>query len=593
MKDIKLAAGQGLYDGQGNIVTVFNPRFSEVAFSTGYNPNSTHRGGSGGQSQNAGRETSLANRDRIKAMWDARDLCQYQWIGGVIGRIVNYVCGTITNHANSGDPELNKIYDDYFHGWCGDLPAQDGTTRCDITGRHRFSKLVQLAFTGFLVDGDSGIVEVDPAYSPNGEFCVQLISADRIGNPQESDTNENYIGGITIDPLTGRVVSYRTFRRTKNNQYVDKREVEPRAFIHVFDPEAGDEYRGRTKLLRLLNDARDIKEWIDAEKVSMKAQSQFTALVGTKDPFTNTGPGAWDGKTAAGTPSQEAAWGKILKMGEGEMFQMVTPSARPSGSTMVFVQTLIRRMAHSMKLSYGFLWDLASLGGVSQRIELQGDLRTIQGWQNNIIVQKILTRIRNKVIAFGVARKEIPASPGQFNSAWHFGPWITTDAGYEMQNDIHGVQTGIFPVSDVTSKYGYTPQEVFQSNAQAANTAISEGAKAGLPAEVFARGLYSDITAQKAAYLSPTPQPPPPPVSIQAIGDKGVKQLTDILVAVGEGKMDRDSAIQTLMQVFGLPQGEAEKIVPQEPTTEDLNREAGLTPEGEHAPESNQPPKKK
>ena len=95
MSEINLKAGQGLYDGQGNVVTMFNPRYRDVQFATGYNPVSERRGGSGGMSQNAGRETSLSNRDRIKAMWDARDLCKYSWIGGVVARIVGYVAGSI------------------------------------------------------------------------------------------------------------------------------------------------------------------------------------------------------------------------------------------------------------------------------------------------------------------------------------------------------------------------------------------------------------------------------------------------------------------------------------------------------------------
>ena len=595
-KTIHLERGTGLYDGQGNVCTRFHPRFDSIAhelkFSTGYNPVPERRGQSGGASQNGSRESWSSNRDRMKAMWDARDLCTHEWVGGIIGRIVMYVAGTITSKSETGDPQLNQAYDDYFHGWCGDIPnPDDNTTRCDITGRHRFAKLVQMAFAGFLVDGDAGFVEVDPAQSPAGEFCLQSIQADRIGSPNEATTEESYIGGIGINRDFGRVEFYRIFERTRTNQYVNAQEVPPQAFIHVFDPEWPDEYRGRTKMLRMLNDCRDIKEWVEAEKIAGKTQSQWAALIGTKDPFSQTGPGAYTGTTANGTPTQDAQWGKILKMAEGENFSMLSPSARPSGAFMMFVQTLIRRMALSLGVSYGFMWDLASLGGVSARIELQGDLRKIQYWQNNILIGKILNRVRNKVIAQAIAQQQLPPCQAWNKCGWSFGPHITTDAGYEMRNDLDALGAGISAVSDITAKYGKSPAEVFSSNATTANEAINVGTNASLPVEVFARGLYSDITAQRAAYLQSQqpPLPPASPVSIGVLGDKGIKPLIDIMEKVGSGMIDRESAINAIIEIYSQPDNplsrqDAEKLIPEEPSEEDLNRDAGLSPEGEHAP---------
>ena len=54
------------------------------------------------------------------------------------------------------------------------------------------------------------------------------------------------------------------------------------------------------------------------------------------------------------------------------------------------------------------------------------------------------------------------------------------------------------------------------------------------------------------------------------MGDKGVKQLIDVLTAVGEGKMDKDAAKQTLKRTFGIPEAIAEKMVPDEPDNKKL-----------------------
>lgn len=552
------------------VVGFFNPvqklvrlkaRQIEHQFSFGYNDFPERRSKSGGLFGQASAETWRSNRDRLQSIWDARDLARYEFIGGMMARIVLYVCGKFHSRSLTGEEEIDESYDDFWKGWCGDQPNDDGTLRCDITGRHRLGKLVQMGFLGFLVDGDAAFLEVDPQLSPTGEFCLQSIEADRIGSPLDQQTQENYVGGLSIDPATGRLISARVYRRTRTNQYVDPQEVPMSSFIHLFDADTSDQYRGRTKLLRLLNDARDIREWIEAEKVAGKTQSQWAAMIGLKDPFSSEGAAAWTGKTPEGTPTQDAQWGKILRLAEGEVFNMLAPSARPSGAFMDFAQMLIRKMAVSIDLPYGFLWDLATLGGVTARIEVQQALRRIEYWQT-LLVNTVLNRTRNKVIAQGIARQLLPPHPLWQKVEWHFGQSIETDVGYQMDADIAATQHGIIKVSDITSKYGKSPREVFLSNAQTANEAIQVGAETGLPVEAFAAGLFPQLTEQRAAFVA-GPLPPPPSGSFEAIGDKGVKQLVDILTAVGDGKLDPDSAKETLKRVFKIPDAIAEKMVPE------------------------------
>jgi len=550
----------GFFDPVQKLVRM-KARTIEHQFSYGYNDNPERRSGSGGLFAQASAETWRSNRDRLKAMWDARDLVKFEFIGGMMARIALYVCGKIHSRSLTGDEQIDDAYDSFYHGWCGDEPNDDGSVRCDLSGRSRWLKMVQMGFMGFLIDGDHGWIEIAPELSPTGEFCVQAVEADRIGSPLEQLVQENYVGGVGLDPETGRIQFYRIFQRTRTNQYLKPEEIEFGSFIHLHDPERPDEYRGRTKLLRLLNDARDIREWIESEKIAGKTQSQWAALIGIKDPFANQGATAWKDKTADGTPTQPAEWGKIMRMAEGEVFNMLAPPARPSGAFMEFVQILIRKMAVSLDLPFGFLWDLATLGGVTARIEVQQALRRIEYWQQ-LLEHKVLNRIRQKVIAQGIALGVLPPHPLWRKCEWHFGLSIQTDVGYEMDADIAAVSAGLIPVSDITGKYGKSPREVFLSNATTANEAIQIGAETDVPVEVFARMLYPDITTQKAAMVT-GPVPPPKPGTIEAIGDKGVKQLVDILKAVGDGKLDPDSAKNTLKKVFGIPEAMAEQMVPE------------------------------
>lgn len=558
-------------------ITFFSPSYGIRALVSrnqlhhfGYNDNWERRGKA---PPLRGTETWAANRDRLKMMADARDAATYDWIGGVLGKVVLYVCGRLHSKSITGDEGIDQMYDDYFHGWCGDERDETGRTRCDFSGRHRFLKQVQMAFLAMLVDGDHGFVEVEPVYEREQlvrEFSLQNIEADRIGSPMDNVTQENYIGGVMLDEVSGRISGYKIYQRTRTNQYTNPEDVPAEAFIHVIDSDKTDEYRGRTKLLRVLNDLRDLREQVEAEKIAGKTQSQWAALIGVRDPFNNQGATAWTGKTDTGTLTQDAQWGKIMKLAEGESFSMLSPSARPSGAFLAFMQVLIRKMSVSLNLPYGFLWDLATLGGVTARVEVESAHRQIQYWQDNILVGLILDRVRQKVIAQGIAQRLLVAHPNWKKCEWHFGKWITTDAGYEMQADIAGVQTGLLKISDVVGKYGNTVGEVLAANASAANAALSVGAEMQLPVEVFAAALWPNITNQKAAYLTPTPIPPPPPGTIEAIGDKGVAKMIDIIEKVGEGVIDRESGIQALVQIFGLTRGRAEKIIPDEPTEQDM-----------------------
>lgn len=575
-----------LYDGYGRTLSELHPQFRdkqrEFQFQASYNPDPMRRGSSGGIYQNAGSNSFQKLHDMRKAMWDARDAVRYTWIGGVLNRLILYICGNLQLKADTGDDQVNQMYQDYFWNWAGDEESElDGTIRCDETGRARFAKMIQMAMMGFFTDGDYGFIEIDPTLSPNGEFCLQGIQADRIGSPLECLTLENYIGGITIDPPTGRILSYRIWRRTRTNQYVDKQEVPVTNFIHLIDPENSDEYRSYTKLLRLLNDLRDIREWIEFEKQAGKVQSQYAALVGLKDPFNNQGPFAWSGQTKNGTPYMDAEYGKILRTSEGETFSLIAPPSRPSGAFQGFIETVIRMTAISLNISYGLMWNIATLGGATARIEVESDARRIVYWQK-MLRDIVIKRVYKKVIAQGIATQALPPTRNWKNCIIGFGKFITADIGYDMEADISATTHGIVKVEDIAMKHGSTIREVFEANAKAFNEGIAVGSEQGVPIEVFAPGLYPNGTAQKAAYLTPTPVPEPPPASLEAIGDKGLAKLIEICQSVKEGTLDRVSAINMLMRAFHLTRKQADDITPDEPTPADKNRMAGLDVRGNH-----------
>ncbi len=98
----------------------------------------TLRGNSGGMGKNAGSETSKMAMDRLALMWDARDLERNMpVIRCVLDRTSQYVCGTVQYQAQTGDEQVDSVYESYWQNWCNNV--------ADITGRHNFRMLVELA----------------------------------------------------------------------------------------------------------------------------------------------------------------------------------------------------------------------------------------------------------------------------------------------------------------------------------------------------------------------------------------------------------------------------------------------------------------
>ncbi len=115
---------------------------------------------------------------------------------------------------------------------------------------------MQLGVQSAIRDGQHGWVE----HIKNGELRLQAIEGDRIGNPQNPNTADEFnIGGIRIDD-NGTVTAYEIYKRTRTMAYTLEGEVKPDSFIHLFFPNRTDQYHGVSKLAPALPHARDLYE---------------------------------------------------------------------------------------------------------------------------------------------------------------------------------------------------------------------------------------------------------------------------------------------------------------------------------------------
>jgi lambda family phage portal protein len=518
----------------------------------------TSRGGSGGRQKNASSETWRMQRDRVVLMWDARDVVRnFALLRGIVARVVQYVADSVQYVSQTGDEEVDGMYQDYFHAWC---------EKADITGRHRLGDLVWMLVWAIIVDGDHGWNLISVEEGGKQVPKIQPIEADRIGDPNNpiSPGEDNNIGGILVDEV-GRPLSYKVFKRDRRTaQYSFDREIAAEQFIHVFDPQRVDQYRGITALATAIAPARDLYEIYGFEKTAAKWQAGYAGFVKTPDPTRGDGGvSAWNGTTAnaKNTPMglMEVAPGKIQKLASGEDITFAPGTSRPGGAFMALVQVLVREISSGLNMPYGFLYDMTAFSGHTGRIEIAQAMRGVRRMQK-LVSERALNPVRDAVIGNGIAYGELPPHPQWRNGRWGFGRSLTGDYGHDTQANLQMLQAGLVTATDLISETGQSFEEVVRRSASEVSYMQRVATETGVPIELFNTRIPNPT--QALAAMAEPPQPPPPGLVPQGMD---VKPLLELLKNVGEGILDRESAIINLMNLYGVERNAAEKMIPDGP----------------------------
>jgi len=532
-----------------------------------------NRGGSGGRQKNSSSETWRMQRDRLVLLWDARDVVRnFSILRGIISRIVQYTADTVQYVSQTGDEEIDSMYQDYFHAWC---------EQADITGRHRLGALVWMAMWSLLVDGDHGwhLVQIDEGGKQ--QLRIQSIEADRIGDPNNpmNPGNNNDIGGVVVDEL-GRPVSYRIFKRERRTAlYSFEKEIPADQFIHIFDPMRVDQYRGVTALSTVIAPARDLYEVYHFEKLAAKWQVGHAGFIKVTDPTRRDGGiSAWNGvkdnrPDSPGTMAMEA--GKIQRLSQGEDIQFAPGTNRPSGAFMALVQVMVREIASGLNMPYGFLYDMTAFSGHTGRIEIAQAMRSIRRYQK-LLSEKALDPLRDRVIGLGISLGDLPAHPKWRSGRWGFGRSLTGDYGHDTSANLQLLSAGLVTATDLIAETGQSFEEVVRRSASEVAYLQRVATETGVPIELINQRLPGPT--QALAAMAEPPQPPPPGLVPQGLD---VKPLLELLKNVGEGILDRESAIINLMNLYGVERNAAEKMIPDGPKEKSLTTENTESTEGE------------
>lgn len=515
------------------------------------------RGSSGGRAQNAGSETPRMAQDRVKLMWEGRNLERNMpVIRCVLDRVTQYVVNQLLYQSQTGDPQWDSAAESYFQDWMDN--------KADITGRRNFRMLVELGFRSALRDGDFGFHLVRIGQ----DLKVQCIEADRIGDPDKvaTMTDDNLIQGVHVDKY-GAPTGYDIYKRDRKSlRYEFETKADAKNFFLLSKPLRTDEYRTVSWLAPIAAQARDLHEFFAFELGAAKWAASHAGVIRVSDPLARAGAGSaglntWKGQTttnADGTPTEVIESGKLLRLRANEDVTTFNPGGRAAGAFTAAIEGVMRNIAMGLNVPYGF-FDMSRFGGATVRLEAMQLQRMFSRYQE-ILVTSVLNKIKRAVLSNAIALGHLPPNRNFDKGTWQFGKHLTADTGYDTSANLELLQAGLKPASVIAGEEGLDYEDLIDQMVKEAIILRDKCQAAGIPVEMVALGRFPDASNQLAA-AAEAMQPETDP-TISDLGDGAAKTIGELVEKVAGGLVPREEAINLLVSIYEISPAAAMAIIP-------------------------------
>lgn len=401
-------------------------------------------------------ESTQTSRSRVVMMWEARDLVENVPQARAVSRKFGQYLTPHEYSPTTGDKAYNQVVGEYFHEWC---------KRCDVTARHSFKKLIQLAAEERPVDGDCGFI----IRRMGEELRIQLVPATRIGNPNDIGAeSDRYFQGVIVDEFM-RPVAYRIFRVTREGVYFGAEDIPASNFCHYLDPFRVDQMRGITDFHCSSRTIRMLNEILEAEKAGVRFASQQAALVfsdrGSANPRNLFTPGP-PTQTLPNGQEQQNEFSQVATIryfGTADKIEVMP--ARPSQAFSGFIAHLMHEIAIGTGIPQGVLFGTEDYSGPSVRAEFAAADRVF-GRHQGLLQDKVLDPIKNAVVLDAIARQLIPPPPLKTGETmvqalkratageWRFPAKLTIDVGRESQANMNENRQGAKSLQEIAAQEG-------------------------------------------------------------------------------------------------------------------------------------------
>lgn len=347
--------------------------------------------------------------------------------------IANYST-PVKPHSQCPDKPSAKLFEDYFHQW---------GKNCDFTKRFNFDDLQRICCTSIDSDGDIGATMTAKTGAPK----LRMFDTFHIGKLTGLDPLDGVVpdkdGVLTgyqvcegnIDTLEGTAATFYT---------VDQ-------LFLIRDPGRYDMYRGVSPIRRGSNDLRDENDIKAFTKVKEKISAALAAVIQQngmveEDLWGNdTGATGTNAVTATDPNAQpndkklslaELLGGDIPVI-EGELKQL--EQKNHSVNAIDFLEFLAGQFVAGLGLPPAFFLDQKLTGpnirAVIGKAQRKFDMR-----------KKVLAAFVEwcwvRVIAWGISKGELPATPGWEKISFQFPPLLSIDLGDVMMNERTDVLCG-------------------------------------------------------------------------------------------------------------------------------------------------------
>lgn len=504
-----------------------------------------------GPSSLSGAEDYRSNYDRVELMKRARDLAEnVGLIRSILMKFASHTAANISYQARTENPVVNSEVEAYWAEWWD---------KCDITTRHTGSTLMQVAMMSMLRDGDFLFVLVRDS---DGNLKIQGIEGDRLGDPYKVYTSSELIGGIHIDQRTGSPTAYDIYSRSIGDMYSFQTTIPSSQAFHLFDPLRIDQYRGISAFHTAINDATDIYDIVNFEKMAAKYASSQAGIIKRNNNNASDLSSLTNDQDINGSIIKLEAIesGKISYLEPGEDIVFPDGPSRPSGAFAEFHKILLRNICLGLGIPYSFAVDPSAMSGPTARLEMQQAGRTFRRYQK-LLDDKVLRPIKNIVIADGVARGLIEENVGSRTTRgiFNFGANVSIDLGRESQANLAEFRAGLMTASQIYSERGLDFESSMRQRAIEAklikDLAGEYEVSADTISDIAAEGLTRD--SQKAQATTPEGEQKPAgqPSDEDMLGGASlngaqVASLINVINAVAMGAVSKEGAVSIITAAF-------------------------------------------
>jgi hypothetical protein len=353
--------------------------------------------------------------------------------------------------------------------------------------------------------------------------------------------------------------------------------------FHLYDPLRIDQYRGVTAFCTAINDATDIYEIVQMEKMAAKiASSQGGIIKRNNNNATDLANLTNDLDSNNQTIKIESIEpGRITYLEPGEEMQFPDSPNRPGNGFQEFHKILLRNICMGVGIPYSFAVDPSAMSGPTARLEMQQASRTFKRHQK-LLEDKVLRPVKNIVIADAVSRGLIKNNLGTKTTkgVFNFGANVSIDLGRESESAIAEFKSGLRTGSDIMAERGQDFESSIILKAQEAKkisdlanqynipaTSISDITESALFAQAQSRSQLnpdgSPATTEQGAKTDGSPTPTGQEALIDySLNGAQISSLIQIINAVAAGAITQEGANAIIRGAFpNIPDQVIQSIV--------------------------------